>query len=94
MVFTAIIKILRPGFSARRALRMFKRALEQGEENSSSLERNAFVQTCKEYGLALLVDTRALDLADAKKALGENAQHLGTPNSVGSRKKNGSKNTG
>jgi hypothetical protein len=89
--FTAIIKILRPGFSARRALRMFKRALEQGEENSSSLERNAFVQTCKEYGLALLVDTRALDLADVEKTLAENAQRAETPSSVGSRKKNGSR---
>ena len=70
---------------------MFKRALEQGEENSSSLERSAFVQTCKEYGLALLVDTRALDLADVEKTLAENAQRVETPSSVGSRKKIGSR---
>ena len=86
--FTEIIKVLRPGFSSRRALRMFKRALEQGEDNSSSLERNAFVQTCKEYGLALLVDTRVLDLADAEKALAENPE---TPGSLGSRQKTSSR---
>ena len=67
---------------------MFKRALEQGEDNSSSLERNAFVQTCKEYGLALLVDTRVLDLADAEKALAENPE---TPGSLGSRQKTSSR---
>ena len=89
--FTEIIKVLRPGFSSRRALRMFKRALEQGEDNSSSLERNAFVQTCKEYGLALLVDTRVLDLADAEKALAENAENPETPGSLGSRQKTSSR---
>ena len=65
--FSAIIKRMAPSFSSRRALRMFKRALEKGEDNSSSLERQAFVQTCKEYGMALLVDTRALDMEDVKK---------------------------
>jgi hypothetical protein len=65
--FSAIIKRMAPSFSTRRALRMFKRALEKGEDNSSSLERLAFVQTCKEYGMALLVDTRSLDMDDAKK---------------------------
>ena len=83
--FTEIIKVLKPTYSSRRALRMFKRALEQGEENSSSLERHAFVQTCKEYGLALLVDTRALDLADAEKALAANMEAPRTAASTGSR---------
>ena len=63
----------------------------QGEDNSSSLERKAFVQTCKEYGLALLVDTRVLDLADAEKALAENAENPETPGSLGSRQKTSSR---
>ena len=88
--FTEIIKVLKPTYSSRRALRMFKRALEQGEENSSSLERQAFVQTCKEYGLALLVDTRALDLADAEKALAANMEAPRTAASTGSRSRNAS----
>lgn len=83
--FTEIIKVLKPSYSSRRALRMFKRALEQGEENSSSLERHAFVQTCKEYGLALLVDTRALDLADAEKMLAANVEAPRTASSTGIR---------
>ena len=67
-----------------------RRALEQGEENSSSLERHAFVQTCKEYGLALLVDTRALDLADVEKALAANMEAPRTAASTGSRSRNAS----
>jgi hypothetical protein len=74
--FTEIIKKLAPSFSSRRALRMFKRALESGDDNSSSLERMAFVQTCKQYGLALLVDTRKLDLDDAAKREEEKKQLL------------------
>ena len=65
--FEAIIKSKKPEFSSRRAVRMFKMALEKGKGNSTSIERPAFVETCKAYGMGLLVDTRALDAEDARK---------------------------
>ena len=67
--FEVIIQKKRPEFSARRALRMFKIALEKGTGNSTAIERPAFVLTCKQFGMGQLVDTAALDAADRKEFL-------------------------
>ena len=67
--FEVIIQKKRPEFSARRALRMFKIALEKGTGNSTAIERPAFVLTCKQFGMGQLVDTAALDAADRKDFL-------------------------
>lgn len=53
--FESIIQNKRPEFSSRRALRMFKIALEGGGGNSTAIERPAFVRTCKQFGLGKLV---------------------------------------
>jgi hypothetical protein len=67
--FEAIIHDKRPEFSARRALRMFKIALEKGTGNSTAIERPSFVLTCKQFGMGQLVDTHALDDADRAQLL-------------------------
>ena len=54
--FESIIQNKRPEFSSRRALRMFKLALESGGGNSTAIERPAFVRTCKQFGLGKLVN--------------------------------------
>ncbi len=54
--FEAIIQNKKPEFSSRRALRMFKIALEGGGGNSTAIERPAFVRTCKQFGLGKLVE--------------------------------------
>ena len=71
--FESIIHDKRPEFSARRALRMFKIALEKGTGNSTAIERPAFVLTCKQFGMGQLVDTRALDEADRVQLLASRA---------------------
>ena len=53
--FEAIIQNKKPEFSSRRALRMFKMALESGGGNSTAIERSSFVRTCKQFGLGKLV---------------------------------------
>jgi hypothetical protein len=58
--FEAIIQNKRPEFSSRRALRMFKLALESGGGNSTAIERPAFVRTCKQFGLGKLVSLEDL----------------------------------
>eukprot|EP00948_MAST-09A_sp_MAST-9A-sp1_P003011 g3011.t1 len=71
--FLNIIKARFPQTSKRRALRMFRDALTRGEDNSSAISRESFVETCRDNGLAQLVDTDALD----KKELGLDSLNSG-----------------
>ena len=52
---------------------MFKIALEKGTGNSTAIERPAFVETCKQFGMGQLVDTAELDRKE--HALASRAGH-------------------
>ena len=43
---------------------MYRDALTRGDENSTAIDRETFVDVCRDYGLALLVDTARLDEED------------------------------